>query len=471
MLVWTDAPGHGLGTSIPAWVNDLNLSVKVNGQSYYGNQFGLDGFSVPGGSPDYMNNTEGIFLNELPPSKVTFTVTAANITGDGVPNVGDSTDQDFALVIYGYPSQDPAIDIEKSTNGQDADTLIGPIVNVGDIVTWTYTIANTGFFPLSDVIVTDDQGVTPSYISGDTNGDDILQTYETWSFEASGTAVEGQYANIGTVTANYNSIQVSESDPSHYFAESTSDPVIVIEKYVWDGSDWQAANSPTGPILTSDVDPVEFKIEVINISDQELENIYVTDSETSSLYHDQTYSTPCTPTDPLPVSDRFTCYTKLPWQEGQQTNTASVTAKYNTMDVADNDDANYLGAKTAINIEKSTNGQDADTKPGPSVTVGNSVYWTYIVSNLGNVPLSHVTVTDDQGMTPNYVSGDANGDDILQTSETWSFEATDIAVKGQYANIGTVTAEYNSSLVSDNDPSHYYGEIKENIFFFPIFFR
>jgi hypothetical protein len=317
--------------------------VKVNGQSYYGNQFGLDSFSVPGGSPDYMNNTEGIFLNELPPSKVTFTVTAANITGDGVPNVGDSTDQDFALVIYGYPSQDPAIDIEKSTNGQDADTLIGPIVNVGDIVTWTYTIANTGFFPLSDVIVTDDQGVSPSYISGDTNGDDILQTYETWSFEASGTAVEGQYANIGTVTANYNSIQVSESDPSHYFAESTSDPVIVIEKYVWDGSDWQAANSPTGPILTSDVDPVEFKIEVINISDQELDNISVTDSETSSIYYDRTYTTACDPPDTLPISDSFSCYARLPWQEGQQTNTASVTADYNSSSTANTNPSHYYG--------------------------------------------------------------------------------------------------------------------------------
>jgi hypothetical protein len=29
---------------------------------------------------------------------VTITVTAANIAGDGVPNTGDATDQDFALV-------------------------------------------------------------------------------------------------------------------------------------------------------------------------------------------------------------------------------------------------------------------------------------------------------------------------------------------------------------------------------------
>jgi serine protease AprX len=471
MLVWTDAPGHGNGGSAPAWVNDLDLSVKIGSQSYLGNQFGPDGFSVPGGSPDYMNNTEGIFLNELPPGDVTFTVTAANISGDGVPNIGDGTDQDFALVIYAYPSQDPAIDIEKSTNGEDADTPIGPIINVGDPVTWTYTIANTGFFPLSDVAVTDDQGVTPAYVSGDTNGDNILQTYETWVFEASGTAVEGQYANTGTVSANHNSTPVSDDDTSHYFGAATSEQVIEIEKSVWDGSVWLEADAPPGPTLTGDVDPVKFMFVVTNIGDADLENISLIDSDTNSLYSDQTYTSACNPTDPLPVGESFTCYTRLPWQEGQQINTASVTAQYNDESLAEKDDANYLGAITAINIEKSTNGQDADSQPGPCATVGNSVSWTYTVTNTGNVPLSNVTVTDDQGVTPIYVSGDANDDDILQTSEIWVFEASDIAVEGQYVNIGAVTADYNSSSVSDTDLSHYYGEINEITILFPIFYR
>jgi hypothetical protein len=47
-----------------------------------------------------MHNTEGIFLSELPTSSFEIKVTAANIAGDGVPNVGDDTDQDFALVLY-----------------------------------------------------------------------------------------------------------------------------------------------------------------------------------------------------------------------------------------------------------------------------------------------------------------------------------------------------------------------------------
>ena len=107
MLVWTDAPGHGLGGSTPAWVNDLDLSVFMDGLTYYGNQFGEDGFSIPGGAADYKNNSEGIFLQAVPSGTFEITVTAANISGDGVPNVGDQTDQDFALVLYISPGQAP----------------------------------------------------------------------------------------------------------------------------------------------------------------------------------------------------------------------------------------------------------------------------------------------------------------------------------------------------------------------------
>jgi subtilisin family serine protease len=103
MLVWTDAPGHGLGGTTPAWVNDLDFSLSFNGLTYFGNNFGSDGFSISGGTSDNMNNTEGIFMHNLEPGNYTFSVTGANISGDGVPNFGDNTDQDFAIVLYLMP--------------------------------------------------------------------------------------------------------------------------------------------------------------------------------------------------------------------------------------------------------------------------------------------------------------------------------------------------------------------------------
>jgi serine protease AprX len=100
MLVWTDAPGHGLGGDTPAWNNDLDLILEADGNSYRGNGFGPDGWSVPGGVADRMNNTEGVFLSSPLTSTITVRVVASNINSDGVPGQGDDTDQDFALVCY-----------------------------------------------------------------------------------------------------------------------------------------------------------------------------------------------------------------------------------------------------------------------------------------------------------------------------------------------------------------------------------
>lgn len=100
MLVWTDAPGHGLGGDTPAWNNDLDLLVRAGEANYWGNDFGPDGWSQAGSQADLMNNTEGVFLRPGSAASFTVRVIATNINSDGVPNQGDLTDQDFALVCY-----------------------------------------------------------------------------------------------------------------------------------------------------------------------------------------------------------------------------------------------------------------------------------------------------------------------------------------------------------------------------------
>ena len=65
--------------------------------------------------------------------------------------------------------------------------------------------------------------------------------------------------------------------------------------------------------------------------------------------------------------------------------------------VTANSISHYFAAAPAIAIAKQTNGQTALTPPGPSVTIGSTVTWTYDVTNPGNEPLKNVTVTDDNG--------------------------------------------------------------------------
>lgn len=98
-LVWSDVPGTPQADkTLPALVNDLDLEVRGRGLTYHGNNFS-GGASVPDGSPDRLNNVESVYLFEPGRATHRITVRAVNLPGDGVPNFGDTTDQDFALVI------------------------------------------------------------------------------------------------------------------------------------------------------------------------------------------------------------------------------------------------------------------------------------------------------------------------------------------------------------------------------------
>jgi hypothetical protein len=55
---------------------------------------------------------------------------------------------------------------------------------------------------------------------------------------------------------------------------------------------------------------------------------------------------------------------------------------------------------------------------------GDTVTYTYSVTNPGNVPLSAVSVTDDKAGDAAYQKGDTDEDGELDTDETWVYTAT-----------------------------------------------
>lgn len=96
VMAYTDKAG-AIGTS--PQVNNLNLQAVVDGSTYLGNRFSGQ-WSITGGSLDSANNYEAIFLPAGTTGSIEITITGFNIADDGVPNSGDNTDQDFALVCY-----------------------------------------------------------------------------------------------------------------------------------------------------------------------------------------------------------------------------------------------------------------------------------------------------------------------------------------------------------------------------------
>ncbi|NER80662.1 MAG: hypothetical protein F6K42_14045 [Leptolyngbya sp. SIO1D8] len=151
---------------------------------------------------------------------------------DGIP------DGQIIIAAVELPKH-PGINVEKFVNGHDVadptniDNL--PKIAAGDDVTFTYAVTNTGNvgFQGSEVIITDDNG-TPddlsddlaiTYVGGDLNNDNILDTNETWLYVSETVAAE----DLTTTTA-------SEDIRFHFTGHSyTNGPKGNVRTFVQDG--------------------------------------------------------------------------------------------------------------------------------------------------------------------------------------------------------------------------------------------
>ena len=163
----------------------------------------------------------------------------------------------------------PAINIVK-----DVDK---PVIYEGEMVTYTYTVANTGNCDLYNVVVDDDQGLTPIRVSGD-DGDNVLQTIETWIYEAT-TSIADDVTNIGSVTAE-DELGEQVYDEDDATVNVSCEPKISVDKQV----KWNCYGEYGDSIVVDKGDWVTFKINVTNNGTIPL-NVTVTDILPECLHY------------------------------------------------------------------------------------------------------------------------------------------------------------------------------------------
>ena len=387
----------------------------------------------------------------------------ASVTADPVDDLGSPVGdpvEDTDPSHY-FNTTEPGIDVEKSTNGEDADVAPGPEIQTGGAVTWQYVITNTGNTVLSNISLSDSQ-IDPLTCNEGAIPD--LEPGISFTCNVTGTATAGPYENIASISAtpvDDNGAPVgppvTDEDPSHY--TGTLEPGVSVEK----STNGEDADDPTGPTLLVG-DTVTWNYVVINSGNVTLDPVVVTDSQGVTVNCPQTS---------LTAGASMTCEATGTVTAGQYENIATVTGTpvdENGNPVGDpieaTDPSHYFGVQPAIDVEKSTNGQNADTIPGPNVPVGDAVIWTYVVTNTGNVPLDQITLGDDQ--TP-FI--DCSGQTSLAPGASMTCTATGTAVAGQYENNVTIngrpvdedgnpiTDENGNPIpdVTDTDPSHYFG--------------
>ncbi len=435
-------PTVGVAPALPEAVQDFTLDVcddpdptTVTGCNEDPDFMGPAGLTVTGLSGEDIQSATftdpadlALFLGT---GTVVFDVAAAG-DSSGTQDTGNVFFEFFtqasATVTVTYQFEAPAIDIEKATNGEDADDPTGPEILVGDPVEWTYVVTNTGDVDLVNVTVVDDQGVAV------TCPQDTLAAGEVMTCTASGIAEEGQYANLGTVTGDApDESQVTDEDPSHYIGVLEL-PAIDIEK----ATNGEDADEPTGPEI-SEGDPVQWTYVVTNTGTVDLTNVSVVD--------DQGVAVTC-PQDTLAVDESMTCTADGTAEVGQYANlgTTEGEAPDGTI-VTDEDPSHYLGiegeidAAPMIEIVKDPDRQTIIIGSG-----NDTATWTITVTNPGTVDLINVAVTDAQAPGCDRVIGD------LAAGDSTSYTCSRSGVTAGFTNVAVVTGEdEDGTVVTDND--------------------
>jgi len=124
-------------------------------------------------------------------------------------------------------------------------------------------------------------------------------------------------------------------------------PSIDVEKYVRDGSgtyvDADAAPGPDIPLPPTSNFTI-FRFTIANNGNVALTDVYLTDTDMSTFYTDETCTIPAAFPTTLALFETKTYYGKLVWASGQHSDTATAVGTCQAGGVTDNDPAYYVGS-------------------------------------------------------------------------------------------------------------------------------
>ncbi|MEA2620128.1 MAG: hypothetical protein QOC97_901, partial [Chloroflexota bacterium] len=331
------------------------------------------------------------------------------------------TDTDEATVTVAASA--PAIHVVKSADPTTLPAGGGP-------VEYTYLVTNTGNVPLTGVTVTDDKCTTVTGPTGDAGNDGVLGLTETWTYTCT-TSLAVTTTNTVTATGHAGGTEVSDTDQATVTVGSVaSAPAIHVIK----------SADPTA--LPVGGGSVTYTYVVTNTGNVALTGVTVTDDKCDSV----TGPTGDTGSDGslgLTETWTYTCTTTL---STTTTNTVTATGHAGATEVSDTDQATVtvaVAGQAGISLTKTA---DPATLPAG----GGNVTYTYVVTNIGGIALTHIVLTDDNG-TPSNTADDFTVDCPHDTLAVGAHMTCTAAVSGTTqttTNIAMVLAQAGGGSVS-----------------------
>jgi uncharacterized repeat protein (TIGR01451 family) len=356
--------------------------------------------------------TYTITANDTDP--LTNSVSASGTGADSGTHVTDSDSCDTDV------QHTPGIDVSKTCPDGG---------NIGDTITYSITVTNTGDEALSGVVVNDpllggNLGSFPTTLA--------IAASVTRTFTHTITADDPDPLT-NTVTASGTGVdsQASVQDTDSCGTDVHHQPGISVEK--------------TCPQSAEIGDTITYSITVTNTGNERLDGLQVVDQllgGTLGSFPDgldagasvtRTFTHTVTADDPDPLTN---------------TVTASGTGADSEQTVSDQAECTTAVANPAIQI----------VKGGPALAhVDDTITYTFTVTNPGDVDLSDVTLSDPicDPDTLLFTGGDAGGDGVLSPGEVWTYECTHVVTSGDPDPLpntaGVSGTDEGGTTVSDED--------------------
>ncbi len=316
----------------------------------------------------------------------------------------------------------PLINIRKVPNPLALPAGPGP-------VTYTYTLTNPGLITMTNITLVDDKCTGTTYVSGDTNLNSWMETNETWLYTCT-TMLDATTVNYATARGLGNGMAAVDTAIAQVIVGIPVVPPLI-----------NIVKTPAPLTLPFSGGSVVYSYVVTNPGTVAMSNVTVTDNRCSGVTR---VSGDVNGDSLLQVSEtwRYTCTTNIPFTT---VNTAIATGQANGLTAVDTALATVVVAglplPPLVHIVKMPN-------PVLLPVGGGSVTYTYAVTNPGTVPLSNVSVGDDRCGPVNVVSGDGNGNGLMETYETWLYSCVQNLTVAT-TNTATASGQANGITVTD----------------------
>ncbi len=361
-----------------------------------------------------------------------------SVTVSGTPPAGTSLDN-----IEGQNSvpiaADPALSFEKTASAPTVGNgELTTAADEGDIITYTFNVTNTGNVTLDNVSINDSGPTFGSTAASNALGPitcALTQLQPDQSTTCSAEYVLDQADIDAAIAAGQDSISNSASasadTPNNVSVDSPSDdastsiesqPSLDLRKTASAPSVNQGANDQ----ITDPGDQISYSIVITNTGNSTVSLVNVIDDNADSL------NCPgfVLGTDSLAPGEVLSCtalyaLVQDDFNTGSVTNLASVNGvdPFNSVVEAEDEITTGLTVRTSILLVKSVDDSDLSDP----VESGDTLTYSFELTNTGNVTLSDTNIVDPQ--CPNtplifgngFDGGDLNGNALHDAGETWMF--------------------------------------------------